>query len=161
LGLAAVIGRRFTHSLLAAASQLPEASLVLILDELWQRQIIREQGDDGYDFSHDIIRQVTLSRLSVPRKRWAHQQVAAALQQLSANDLEAAQGQIAGHLAAARQKQDAAQHFIHAAANAPGLYAHHEAIRHLQRALAMLPASDSRRAAIHGARGEAFLLLGN
>ncbi len=160
LGLAAVIGRTFTLPLLAAASSRPAGELMPALDELWQRQLIRGYGADGYDFSHDIIRQVALARLSLPRRRWAHQQAAAALEQLFAARLDAVHGQIAAHLVEAGQKAEAAHHFFLAAENASRLYAHDESLRLLQRALAMLPAGDPQRVRVHGARGEAYLRKG-
>src|SRR5215210_9344422 len=54
-GIAAVIGREFTTDVLTLASGLDEETLVRGLDELWRRRIIREQGVDAYDFSHDKI----------------------------------------------------------------------------------------------------------
>ena len=55
---AAVIGREFTFAVLARASGQDEAAVVQSLDELWRRQLVREQGVDAYDFSHDKIRAV-------------------------------------------------------------------------------------------------------
>lgn len=52
-GLAATIGRRFTFAVVAHASYTGEDELVQALDELWQRRIIREQGANAYDFSHE------------------------------------------------------------------------------------------------------------
>ena len=41
---AAVIGREFTFAVLARASGQDEAAVVQSLDELWRRQLVREQG---------------------------------------------------------------------------------------------------------------------
>ena len=67
---AAVLGRSFTYPVLAAASGLDEARLVDGLDELWRRRIIREVSGDGYDFSHDRIRDVAYGVISQAR-RWS------------------------------------------------------------------------------------------
>ena len=58
VGLAATIGREFTTDVLASARAADEETLVRGLDELWRRRIVREQGVDAYDFSHDKIREV-------------------------------------------------------------------------------------------------------
>ncbi len=64
MGVAAVIGRAFTFDVLARASSMDEDTLVLGLDELWQRRIVREQGSDAYDFSHDKLREQAYASLS-------------------------------------------------------------------------------------------------
>jgi len=50
-GVAATIGRAFTFPVLARASDADEPTLVRWLDELWQRRIVREQGQEAYDFN--------------------------------------------------------------------------------------------------------------
>lgn len=95
-GLAAIIGRNFTVDLLAAATAQAPAALLPALDELWQRRIVREQGSDAYDFSHDRIRDVAYGELSPPRRRLLHRRVAEALEQVHA----AAPGDVIGQLAA-------------------------------------------------------------
>ncbi len=84
--LAAVIGRAFTYDVLAAASDLSEDALVGVLDECWRRRIIREQGENAYDFSHDKLREVAYAGLSRARRRWLHGQVASALTDVHAAD---------------------------------------------------------------------------
>jgi predicted ATPase len=58
VGVAATVGREFTTEVLAEASGADESSLVRGLDELWRRRIVRDQGPDAYDFTHDRIREV-------------------------------------------------------------------------------------------------------
>ena len=70
--IAAVIGRNFTFDLLAEASEQPERDLVIGLDELWRRRIIREQGVTAYDFSHDRIREVAYGEISPMLRRHLH-----------------------------------------------------------------------------------------
>ena len=53
------------------------------LDELWQRRIVREQGADAYDFSHDTIREVAYLALSPARRRQHHLRVARALERVA------------------------------------------------------------------------------
>ena len=80
VGLAAVIGRTFTFEVLAQASGNDEDTLVQGLDELWQRRIVREQGGDAYDFSHDKLREGAYTALSAARRRLLHRRVAETLE---------------------------------------------------------------------------------
>ena len=96
-GVAAIIGRDFTYPVVALACGCDEVMLVRALDELWQRGIVREQGAESYDFSHDKIREVICAEMSAARRRLLHRQVAEALELYHINDLEAAGPQIALH----------------------------------------------------------------
>ena len=98
---AAVIGREFTFAVLARASGQDEAAVVQSLDELWRRQLVREQGMDAYDFSHDKIRAETYAGLSSLRRRLLHRQVAETLAEIHAPDLDLTCIQIARHFESA------------------------------------------------------------
>jgi len=143
--LAAVVGRAFTFGVLAAAGDLDEEPLVAALDEGWRRRIIREQGADAYDFSHEKLREAAYAGLSRTRRRWLHGQVARALEQVHAGDLEAVAGVLAGHWEAAGQYAPASGYYSRAAARARRLYAHADALAALEKALAL--AADSSAAA--------------
>jgi DNA-binding SARP family transcriptional activator/tetratricopeptide (TPR) repeat protein len=139
--LAAVIGREFRFDVLEQAAQWDEELLMQGLDELWQRRIVREQGVDGYDFSHDRLRQYVYAALN-PARRWQlHRRVARALEALHASELEVVGGLIARHYAAGGKPTEAARYHYLAAKAARKIYAHQEALHHLQQALAMLPGS--------------------
>jgi tetratricopeptide (TPR) repeat protein len=64
--LAAVLGREWSYSVLARASDLSEDVLVGCLDECWRRRIIRERGEEDYDFSHDKLREAAEALLGWP-----------------------------------------------------------------------------------------------
>lgn len=138
--LAAVIGRAFSFGVLAAASALSEDLLVGCLDECWRKRILREQGDDAYDFSHDKLREVAYAGVSRTRRRWLHGQVARALELVHTTDLDRAAGMIAGHFEAARLPAQAIAYYDRAAAAARGVYAHHEALDALDKANSLLDA---------------------
>jgi predicted ATPase len=106
--LAATIGREFSFPVLAGASDQEEDTLVRALDELWQRRIVREQGADGYDFSHDKLREVAYAGLSTARRRLVHRRVAQALEHVYTNDLDSVSAQVAAHYERAGQPQEAA-----------------------------------------------------
>jgi predicted ATPase len=97
VGVAATIGREFTTDVLAQASQAGEAAPVGGLDELWRRRLVRDQGPDAYDFTHDRIREVAYLGLSPARRRHAHRLVARALEQVHAADPASVAAQVAAH----------------------------------------------------------------
>jgi len=135
---AAVVGRDFTFSVLAHVSDLEEDPIVRALDELWQRQVIRVQEGDRWDFSHDRIREVAYDRIGPARRRLLHRRVAQALEQLFAAGLDEVSASIAAHFEQAGQLARAIHHFERAAAVAVRVSANEEAIRCLGRALALV-----------------------
>lgn len=114
-GLAATIGRAFSIRVLARASALDEEKLVQALDELWQRRIVREQGDDSYDFSHDRLREGAYTNLSTARRRLFHRRVASALEHVFAANLDSVSGQIATHYDRAGVAEKAIAYYLRAA----------------------------------------------
>ncbi|MFQ6102464.1 MAG: ABC transporter substrate-binding protein [Anaerolineae bacterium] len=138
VNVAATIGREFTFDVLARASDSDEDTLVRGLDELWQRRIVREQGADAYDFSHDKIREVIYEGLSPPRRIHLHRKVATALEELHEERTEEIAVQLARHYAEAGEGEKAVEYLLQAGDWARGLYAYQGAIEHYQRALAFL-----------------------
>jgi DNA-binding SARP family transcriptional activator len=136
--IGATIGRSFTVDVLARASGGDEEMLVRGLDELWQRRIVREQGSDSYDFSHDKIREVAYTELSAARRRLLHRRVAEALEVENTNNLDAVSGQIAMHYERAGQVERATAYYRRAAEVARQIYANAEAIDYSKRALSLL-----------------------
>jgi predicted ATPase len=128
--LAATIGRAFTVEVLAHASEDNEAVLVQGLDELWQRRIIREQGEQAYDFSHDKLREAAQATVSAAHRRLLHRRVAQALEQVHAVNLDAVSGQLAAHYESAGLLEQAVLFYQ--------VYAHAEATSHLNKGLALL-----------------------
>ena len=141
INLAAVIGRAFTFAVLARASGAGEEILVSGLDELWQRRIVREQGPDAYDFSHDKLREVAYTALSTARRRLLHRRVAEALETVYAASLDSVNGQIANHYEQAGQLQQAISYYRRAGEASCRVYTNREAITSFQRALALLDAA--------------------
>lgn len=83
---AAVIGRDFSANLLARVADLNEANLLAVLDELWQRHVLREGERGRYDFSHDKLREFIYNSLSPARRQSLHKHVADALTHLEPDD---------------------------------------------------------------------------
>ncbi|MBP8293896.1 MAG: AAA family ATPase, partial [Caldilineaceae bacterium] len=162
--LAAVIGRAFTYGVLALATDLSEDSLVAALDECWHRRIIREQGGEAYDFSHEKLREAAYTGLSRTRQRWLHGRVAGALAYVHAVDLDRVAGVLAGHYEAAGQPAQAIACYERAAAAARRVYAHGDARAALERAISLLDALPhtthcAQAAQLHEALGDLQELL--
>ena len=138
----ATIGRDFTYSVLAKASDENEDTLIQALDELWRRQVVRERGKEGYDFSHDKLRQVAYMNLSSARRQWLHKRVAQALIDLSVGSLEAPSAEIAWHYEQAGDDPAAVRYLLLASESALKIGAFSDAIAHLTRALGLTPETD-------------------
>ena len=140
LGVAAVVGREFTYSVLQRASGTSEEALVQALDELWQRRILREQGSEAYDFTHHTLRQVAYEELSTARRRLLHRRVAEALQALHGPAAE-----VAAHYAQAGLHERAVSAYHEAARAAAAVYANQEAMALYQLALDQADAAGKGR----------------
>ncbi len=141
--LAATIGREFSFKLLAKTSGSDEDNLVRELDELWKRRIIREHGLDGYDFSHDKLREVAYISMSSARRKLLHHHIAQALEVLHAADLDPISRQLAAHYEDAGLLEQAIPYYLRAARVVRRVYANDEAIALLQSGLDLLQICES------------------
>jgi DNA-binding SARP family transcriptional activator/predicted ATPase len=141
-GFASIVGRPFSFELLEKATDWDESSVSQALDELWRRRIIESSGTEScgpseYDFTHDRLREVVCSELSLVRQRYLHRRVARALTEVYAADIESWSGQIASHFEQAGMAEEAIESYSRAAAYARQRYADTEAADLLRRALAL------------------------
>ncbi len=136
--LAACIGTAFTAGLLARAARADEDALVSLLDELWQRRIIKVQGDESYDFSHDKLREVAYAELSPARRQLYHRRSAEAIAELSAIDTDAVSAELARHYELAALPAKAVPLYYQAAKVSQRRYADGEAIGYFNRALQLM-----------------------
>jgi predicted ATPase/DNA-binding SARP family transcriptional activator len=136
--LAACIGRAFTAELLAGACHSDEDALVSLLDELWQRRIIRLEGSESYDFSHDKLREVAYAELSPARRQLYHRRIAESIAKLSEKDADAVSGDLARHYEQAGLLAKAVPLYYQAAKVSRRRYAESEAIGYLRRAFPLL-----------------------
>lgn len=141
--LAAVMGREFSFDMLAHASQFDEDRIVGALDELWQRRIVRDQGAENYDFTHDKLREIAYAEISAPQRQLWHRRVAHALEELRAGDLDAVSGQIAAHYERGGAIARAVPYYQRAAHMAQRVFAYDDAIHLLRHSLALLQQTPS------------------
>jgi DNA-binding SARP family transcriptional activator len=136
-GLAAAVGTDFTLDLLAEASDLEPDMVVGAIDELWRRRIMHEFRD-GYDFTHDLLRETAYAQVS-PARRWLlHRRIAQGLELLHADDTDTVSAQLAGQYARGGRPDRAVVYYRRSADVAAGMFAHAEAVRLQKEALSII-----------------------
>jgi DNA-binding SARP family transcriptional activator/tetratricopeptide (TPR) repeat protein len=136
-GLAAAVGTNFTLDLLAEASDLDADTVVGAVDELWRRRIMHEFRD-GYDFSHDLLRETAYMQVSPPRRWLLHRRIAQALELLHADSMDMVSAQLAEQYARGGRPGRAVAYYRRAADVAASRFAHAEAIRLHKEALSIV-----------------------
>src|SRR6266568_3132880 len=123
VGLAAAVGTDFTLDLLTEASDLDADTVVGAIDELWRRRIMREFRD-GYDFSHDVLRETAYTQVSPPKRWLLHRRVAQGLELLHADDTDLVAAQLAEQYARGGRPERAVGYYRRAADVAARVFAH-------------------------------------
>ncbi len=142
--LAAAAGRNFTLDLLTEASDLDADAVVAAVDELWRRRIVRVFGD-GYDFSHDLLRETAYAGIS-PARRWLlHRRIAQGLELLHDGNTEGVAVQLAEQYERAGRPDRAVAYYQRAADVAAGRFAQAEEIRLHEKALSIIAAMPAGR----------------
>ena len=152
LTTASVLGRAFGFDLLEALTDAEEEDLIDALDEAERARVIASTSEGGhvqFRFSHELIRQTLVSGVSLTRRQLLHRRIADAMQLVHAASLADHAGAIAHHLEEAGRRADPAdtrRFLVMAGEHALETLAFEEAQRHLDRALALAPPDDPRRA---------------
>jgi DNA-binding SARP family transcriptional activator len=143
-GLAAAVGRDFTLDLLVEASDLEADHVVNAVDELWRARLVQEHGD-GYDFSHDLVRDAAYAQVSPPRRWLLHRRLAQGLELVHAEDLAPVTAQLAEQYARGGRPERAVTYYRRAATMASSVFAHAEAIRLYSAALSIVRSQPAGR----------------
>ena len=136
-GLASAVGADFTLDLLTEASDLDADVVVGAVDELWRRRIMREFRD-GYDFSHDLLRETAYAQVSPPRRWLLHRRIAQGLELLHADDTDIVAARLAEQYARGGRPARAVAYYRRAADLAADVFAYVEAIRLHREALSIV-----------------------
>jgi hypothetical protein len=110
LAAAAVIGRRFSFSLLTAICEIDVDELFTILEKAQQMGIIvasSEAPEKPFTFSHELVRQTLLAGISTPRRQHLHAAVADAIARLEPDAVNERADDILIHLTKAGSFADA------------------------------------------------------
>jgi hypothetical protein len=146
VALAATIGRQFEFPLVREASGVAEDEVAEAMEELVRRRIFQPSGE-GFEFTHDQIREVAYASLLLPQRAILHRQVADALERLHGAEAADVTGALAFHYRRAGAWAKAVYHLGRFAERAARGYAHGdaaEALQHALEALGRTPASRER-----------------
>ena len=141
LALAAVIGRSFSFELLEAATSTKADALLDCLDEAHRVGLIRSSTqcpEARFEFSHELIRQAILTRLSVARHRRLHLEAAQTIERIYSNTLEDRYAELAHHYSQTSNTWKAVVYLHLAGQQALRRSAHTEAIELLTLGLNLL-----------------------
>lgn len=148
LSVAAVVGRRFPVELVGAVEGLSEEAVLDALEEAERARLVAsvlDQGDAGFTFAHELIRQTLLARLSAPRKSLLHARVAEAIEVLHGDRAGEHAAALAHHLVAAGSAGDAGKalrYLVLAGERALQAAAFEDAARHFDVALDRMAGAD-------------------
>jgi class 3 adenylate cyclase/predicted ATPase len=148
--IGAVIGREFSHDLLAAVSPVPEDQLKDALDQLVAAELIFRRGtapEAAYTFKHALVQEAAYNSLLKSRRQQLHAHIALVLEEqfpdVAANRPEV----LAHHLTNAELTEQAVRYWHRAGQQAAERFAHREAVAHLKKGvevLQKLPDSSAR-----------------
>ncbi|HEY9657488.1 MAG TPA: hypothetical protein V6C65_03425, partial [Allocoleopsis sp.] len=120
----------FKPTTVAQVVDFPLSQLLAAIEQLEQQAIIRPStstgNEIGYDFAHDIVRQVVYRQISEPRRQLVHLQIARKLNQSSTPD-HALVSDVAHHAALGGDHELAASSALLAAERCLKLFAYTEA----------------------------------
>ena len=146
----AVIGREFSHELLAAVAGFGEGELAAALDQLIGAGLVFRSvsgPDAGYLFKHALVRDAAYGTLLRDRRRQLHAGIARTLEERFPGLTETGPELIAHHLTEAGHAERAVRYWIDAGRRSAERSADREAVSHLRRGLevlAGLPSSTER-----------------
>jgi tetratricopeptide (TPR) repeat protein len=141
----AVIGREFSHRLLAAVVPAPTPPLEDSLMRLRDSGLIdarRSSSEQSYAFRHALIQDAAYETIPKSRRQDLHAAVARALLDEYPDVAESQPEILAYHYAAAKLTVEALDFWLKAGKNAASRSANKEAIAHLQKGLAILKAAS-------------------
>jgi DNA-binding SARP family transcriptional activator len=134
VAVAAVVGREFDLRTLELAARMDDAGIAAAVEELVRRHLVRAIGE-RFDFTHEHIREVAYA--AQPARHAAlHARVAEALETLGAGRPDASLEALAHHYGRTDNAPKAVEYLTRFAEAAARAFAHEDAIRALDRALA-------------------------
>jgi class 3 adenylate cyclase/predicted ATPase len=150
--IGAVIGREFSHELLAAVADRPQEQLENGLDQLAASELVFRRGgapDAAYSFKHALIRDAAYQSLLKSRRQQLHARIADVFEDRFPAVVESQPELLAYHLTEAGLDERAAEAWARAGRAALGRSAMREAANSLSRAVGLLrglpPSPDRQR----------------
>jgi predicted ATPase/DNA-binding XRE family transcriptional regulator len=137
LDVAAVIGRHFDFESLLAVTKESEDKLLPSLETLVRRRLLREDADARYDFNHDKLRELVYLDIGAARRMLLHRAVAEALEHDDEGEANERDARLAEHYERGHVRHKALHHMLLAAERSQRLFALRDALRWLDRAVAL------------------------
>ena len=131
LTYAAVLGKEFDFPSLAAVAGMEEERVTESLDHLVQRGLLRERGEEVYEFVTEAVRANVYASLTETRRRILHRKAGQAL----AAKGGATDAELARQFYLGRDDVRAVEYNLRAAQNATRAFAFETAVAHLERAV--------------------------
>jgi predicted ATPase len=139
---AAVIGRDFSHKLLAALSPLSDDGLEDALDRLIDAELVFRRGsppDAEYVFKHALVCDAAYETLLKRKRRALHTRICTVLEERFPHIVESEPELIAYHATRAENHALAIDYWLRAGERAASRSANIEAVSHLRNGLELLP----------------------
>lgn len=139
--MGSVIGRVFRHELIAAAAEWPVEKLDDALGQIVASELLFKRGDGQdavYTFKHALVRDTAYQTLLRSTRQQFHQRIARAIDERFPAIVENEPEVVAHHYSEAGLLGEAAVYWERSGRRALEFFAYHEAIEHLERALASL-----------------------
>jgi class 3 adenylate cyclase/predicted ATPase len=139
--IGAALGREFSHSLLAAVANRPEADLGAALDQLVAAELVYRRGippEATYTFKHALVQDAAYQSLLKSRRETLHARIATALEDSFPEIVAATPELIANHWTEAGRGEPAVRYWLQAGRRAAQRSADSEAVAHLRKGLETL-----------------------
>ena len=138
--VAATIGREFSREVLAEVTGLPAAALDAALERLIQSGLVLRPAADDHSlaFKHALVRDAAYGGLLHRTRRELHGRIVEVLERSFPSVIAASPELAARHATEARAFEPAVRYWLQAGRQAIARAAHHEAVSHLEHALACL-----------------------
>ena len=141
--LGAVLGREFSHALLAAVCELDEDALNWAVPQLLGSGLLFAHETPAgveYRFKHALVQEAAYQSQPKRDRQAAHRRIAEILQASFGESIEQQPELMAQHLTGASENRQAIDWWLRAGRRALGRHANMEAMAHLQTGLALLEA---------------------
>ena len=139
--LAATLGRRFSHKLLAAASGLTESQLSASILKLLDAELIYQRGkapDCVYKFKHAMVQDIAYQTLLKSTRLRYHQRIAHLLEHQFSEEIEHNPELLAHHYTEAQIAEPAVAHWLRAGQKSISRSENLEAIDHIRKGLSII-----------------------
>ncbi|MEM3444952.1 MAG: tetratricopeptide repeat protein [Thermoplasmata archaeon] len=130
LTYASIYGRVFRYDVLEAIVELGTEELLDALDELLEKEFIREETEETYRFVHNAIYETVFNEVIGVRKRIVHRKIGEALERL--HNTREYVPEIARHYYLAQEYNKAAPYALQSAEDFAKIYATEEAIKYAE-----------------------------